>query len=65
MVDQRYSAMIMAVDLARSGQCNNWWTVAAKLRARHVGEEALNWTEAQRKWLDSLCAEAKAPNVAF
>lgn len=55
---ERDNAMRMAVHLARTGQFNNWWAVAARLRARQVREEALDWTEVQRKWLDSLCLEA-------
>lgn len=59
MIDQRYDAMVRAVDLARTGQFNNWWTIAARLRIKRYRQDALDWTESQRQWLDRLCAEAR------
>lgn len=59
MIDQRYDAMMRAVDLARSGQFNNWWTIAAHLRIKRYQQDALDWTENQRLWLDRLCIETR------
>jgi hypothetical protein len=59
MSDRRYAAMKQAVDLARSGLCNNWWSIAARLRARHYHEADVEWTQGQRQWLDQLCQEAR------
>jgi len=59
MRDERYDAMMRAVDLARTGQFSNWWTIAARLRMKRFQQEALNWTQSQREWLDLLCAEAR------
>lgn len=65
MKDQRYVAMQKAVDLALSGQCSNWWTVQARMRVCGFQARDLEWTDAQRDWLDRLCAEARpaAPAV--
>lgn len=59
MSDRRYNAMKHAVDLARSGLCNNWWSVHARLRAKRYLESDVDWTEGQRNWLDQLCEEAR------
>jgi hypothetical protein len=59
MDDQRYNAMTCAVDLARSGKINNWWTIAARLRLKRYRDEDLDWTPTQRSWLDRLCTDAK------
>jgi hypothetical protein len=59
MSDRRYNAMMHAVDLARSGLCNNWWSVKARLRARRYREADVEWTRGQQKWLDQLCMEAR------
>lgn len=59
MSDQRYDAMRHAVDLARTGQFSNWWSVAARLRAKRYEQADLDWTQSQREWLDRLCAEAR------
>ena len=59
MSDRRYDAMRHAVDLALSGRCNNWWSVAARLRARRYQESDVQWTDSQREWLDRLCREAR------
>lgn len=59
MSDRRYDAMQHAVHLARSGLCNNWWSVAARLRVRRYQEADVEWTPGQREWLDRLCKEAR------
>src|SRR5262245_58041326 len=59
MSDRRDDAMRHAVALALSGQYNNWWAVAARLRARRFREADVDWSEGQRMWLDQLCAEAR------
>lgn len=59
MSDRRYDAMRHAVDLARTGQYRNWWSVAARLRAKRYRETDVDWTRGQREWLDRLCAEAR------
>jgi hypothetical protein len=59
MIDTPYLAMRHAVDLARSGQCANWWTVQAHLRIVGYRPDDMAWTEAQRQWLDLLCDEAR------
>ncbi len=51
--------MQKAVGLARSGQCSNWWTVRARILASGCEAADLEWTDAQRDWLDRLCAEAR------
>jgi hypothetical protein len=63
MSDRRYDAMRHAVDLARSGLCSNWWSVAARLRAKRYHESDVEWTRGQREWLDLLCAEARRAAV--
>jgi hypothetical protein len=60
LIDASYAAMQRAVELARSGQCRNWWTVHARMRISGYNLVDLQWTEAQREWLDLLCAEAHA-----
>jgi hypothetical protein len=62
--DQSYSAMMRAVELARSGQCDSWRTIADRLRNRPFDQEALTWTDAQRNWLDSLCVEARSADFS-
>lgn len=62
MSNQRDDAMRHAVVLALSGRCNNWWTVAARLRAKRYREADVDWTESQRQWLDQLCREARLAN---
>ncbi len=59
MSNRRYDAMRHAVELARSGRCSNWWSVAARLRAKRYQESDVDWTRGQREWLDLLCAEAR------
>jgi len=59
MSDRRYAAMRHAVDLARTGQCRNWWSVAARLRARRYRDADVDWSRGQREWLDRLCSEAR------
>jgi hypothetical protein len=59
MSDRRYDAMRHAVELARSGRCSNWWSVAARLRAKRYHESDVEWTPGQREWLDFLCTEAR------
>jgi hypothetical protein len=59
MDDERYDAMRHAVDLARTGKFNNWWTIAARLRLKRCRHEDLEWTPTQRAWLDQLCADAR------
>jgi hypothetical protein len=59
MDDRRYAAMMRAVDLARSGQYSNWWTVQVRLRGYGYRPTDLDWTERQREWLDGLCIEAR------
>jgi hypothetical protein len=59
MSDRRYNAMRQAVALALSGHFNNWWTVAARLRAKGVREADVDWSQGQRVWLDQLCNEAR------
>lgn len=59
MSDRRHDAMRHAVALALSGRCNNWWAVAARLRARRYRETDVEWSESQRMWLDQLCNEAR------
>jgi hypothetical protein len=48
-----------AVYLALSGRCSNWWSVAARLRAKRYRESDVTWTESQRQWLNQLCTEAR------
>jgi hypothetical protein len=60
MRDRRYVAMQKAVDLARSGRCSNWWSVQARMLVSGCEAADLEWTDAQRAWLDRLCAEARA-----
>jgi hypothetical protein len=43
MDDERYDAMRHAVDLARTGKFNNWWTIAARLRLSAAATD-LEWT---------------------
>jgi hypothetical protein len=62
MDEERYDAMVRAVDLARTGRFNNWWTIAARLRLKRCRDEDLEWTPTQRAWLDRLCADARARN---
>jgi hypothetical protein len=64
MSDRRYDAMRHAVDLALSGRCSNWWSIAARLRAKSYREADVDWTGAQRKWLDQLCMEARLAALA-
>lgn len=64
MSDRRDDAMRHAVDLARMGKFNNWWSIAAWLRARRYREADLAFTSWQRAWLDSLCKEARCPGPA-
>jgi hypothetical protein len=59
MSDRRDDAMRHAVALALSGQYNNWWAVAARLRVRRFREADVDWSEGQRMWLDQLCTEAR------
>jgi hypothetical protein len=59
MSDRRDDAMRHAVALALSGQYNNWWAVAARLRTRRFREADVDWSEGQRMWLDQLCNEAR------
>jgi hypothetical protein len=59
MKDRRYLVMQKAVDLALSGRCSNWWTVQARMRVSGFETADLEWTDAQRDWLDQLCAEAR------
>lgn len=59
MSDRRYDAMRHAVNLARTGQFSNWWSVAAWLRAKRYREADVEWTRGQRDWLDRVCAEAR------
>jgi hypothetical protein len=59
MNNRGYTAMMLAVDLARSGQCSNWWTVQVRLRRYGYRSTDFEWTELQRKWLDHLCVEAR------
>ena len=59
MNDRRYDAMRHAVALALSGRFNNWWAVAARLRAKRFQEADVSWTQGQRRWLDQLCNEAR------
>jgi hypothetical protein len=59
MSDRRDDAMRHAVDLACTGKFNNWWTVAAWMRARRYSEADVQFTRWQRVWLDSLCREAR------
>jgi len=63
MNDQQYRAMCQAVRLARSGRCSNWWTVQAQMRISGYQIADLDWTKAQRAWLDSLCAEARGTSA--
>jgi hypothetical protein len=60
MNDRRYVAMQKAVDLALSGRCSNWWTVQARMRVSGFDTVDLEWSDAQRAWLDRLCAEARS-----
>jgi hypothetical protein len=64
MRDRRYEAMMHAVDLARTGRFSNWWSVAARLRAKRYREADVDWTRWQREWLDRLCAEARCAVLA-
>jgi hypothetical protein len=64
MSDEPHVAMRHAVDLAQTGWFNNWWVVYAQLRIMGYREEALNWSEVQREWLDRVCAEARANRLA-
>lgn len=59
MSDRRYDAMRHAVQLALTGRYSNWWSVAARLRARRYQEADVDWTRGQREWLDLLCTEAR------
>jgi len=59
MDDERYDAMRDAVDLARTGKFNNWWTIAARLRFKRYRQDDLDWTPTQHAWLDRLCADAR------
>jgi PAS domain-containing protein len=59
MRDEHHEAMRRAVDLALSGQYSNWWSIAGRMRARGCLVSHLEWTPAQRQWLDQLCAEAR------
>ena len=64
MSDERHAAMRHAVDLAQTGRFNNWWVVHAQLRIMGYREDALNWSESQREWLDRVCAEARVARLA-
>jgi hypothetical protein len=64
MSDRREAAMRHAVDLARTGRFSNWWSVAARLRAKRYQEADVDWTRGQQEWLDRLCAEARAAGVS-
>jgi hypothetical protein len=59
MCDRRYDAMKHAVHLALSGRYSNWWSVAARMRAKRYHESDVDWTRNQREWLNLLCAEAR------
>ena len=59
MSDRRYDAMKHAVVLAQTGRFRNWWSVAARLRAKRYREADVEWTRGQRNWLDRLCEEAR------
>lgn len=59
MSNSSHDLIRQAVDLARSGRCNNWWCVAARLRLKGYPLDDLPWAEWQRQWLDGLCAEAR------
>jgi hypothetical protein len=63
MNNRCYTAMMRAVDLARSGQCSNWWTVQVRLRRYGYRPADLEWTGPQREWLDRLCGEAREAKV--
>jgi len=64
MSHRRFDAMRHAVDLARSGRFNNWWSVAARLRAEKYREADVDWTPVQQRWLDRLCTEARCDRSA-
>jgi hypothetical protein len=59
MAGVRDEAMLSAVGLALTGRINNWWCIAARLRIKGYGENAVDWSDAQRAWLDRVCAEAR------
>ena len=59
MSDRRDDAMKHAVQLALTGRYSNWWSVAARMRARSYQEADVDWTQGQRDWLDLLCTEAR------
>jgi hypothetical protein len=64
MSNRRYDAMKHAVDLARTGRYNNWWSVAARLRTKKYRAADVEWTRPQRDWLDRLCGEARSGSSA-
>src|SRR5262245_21010764 len=64
MSDRRHDAMRHAVDLARTGKFNNWWSVIAWMQARRYREADVAFTPWQREWLDCLCKEARCPRLA-
>ena len=63
MNEECFDAMRHAVDLARSGQFSNWWTIQARLRTKGYKLVDLAWTETQQEWLDRLSAEARAARL--
>jgi hypothetical protein len=63
MSELRDNAMRHAVDLARTGKFNNWWTIAAWMQARRYREADVQFTRWQREWLDKLCKEARFARV--
>jgi hypothetical protein len=59
MTADRDEAMRRAVELAQTGDYADWDAIAKRLRAEGYQPADLGWTQAQRNWLDQVCAEAQ------
>jgi hypothetical protein len=59
MTTKRDEAMSRAVQLAQTGDYADSRKIAKRLQTEGYRQADLAWTQAQRNWLDQVCAEAR------